>query len=619
MATKVQIVLEEQRKAAGEITKVTREVQLLEQTAAGANRQTELLGASIGNRLPKAGLAAAGGVAKFNQSLAASRQGMQAVRQLGTVLGFQMFPQLTGAVLAGTSALSGLRLGALAAGVSLGALTGGVAALVAAIALAMPVIRAYRKELDTTADNKRLEENNRKRLKDVRERISLMERERKLTASQASDFRWMIEQAFFNTTSPSLAGQNDLLTFLEAQLGVSQIAKLGQAEAQKSVTELQKLTRDLELSNLRGSEKMREEARRTYDERMAFIGLERTAIEENSQGLTPDEQMAARRAVWAAAKAALTEYNLALAEADEAVNKLMASERAIQEKAVADRMSQAASGQRQLAQLIGGIQDQRLGRVIGDPNANPNQIAAAERALAENQYAAELARLDDIVASDEEHWMAREELARAFSERLLEIERSREQAERQLRIQKLAAVQGIFGDLAHAARQFGSEGFVAYKALAVGEAIVATYLAATRALAELPTGFNYAAAAAVTAAGMGNVAAIIAQQPPGYARGGYTGPGGKYEPAGIVHRDEFVFPKEAVQRYGVAQLNRMAFSKPAPLLPGYAAGGLVSAAPAASNVHVDIREFRDRQDLRDWQARRNRQALVKDLRKNGFR
>jgi phage-related minor tail protein len=33
--------------------------------------------------------------------------------------------------------------------------------------------------------------------------------------------------------------------------------------------------------------------------------------------------------------------------------------------------------------------------------------------------------------------------------------------------------------------------------------------------------------------------------------GGYTGSGGKYEPAGVVHRGEFVFTKEATSRIGV--------------------------------------------------------------------
>jgi len=55
----------------------------------------------------------------------------------------------------------------------------------------------------------------------------------------------------------------------------------------------------------------------------------------------------------------------------------------------------------------------------------------------------------------------------------------------------------------------------------------------------------------------------------GFASGGYTGSGGKYEPAGVVHRGEFVFTKEATNRIGVGNLYRM--------MRGYATGGLVGS------------------------------------------
>ncbi|MFP7260170.1 phage tail tape measure protein [Citrobacter portucalensis] len=54
-----------------------------------------------------------------------------------------------------------------------------------------------------------------------------------------------------------------------------------------------------------------------------------------------------------------------------------------------------------------------------------------------------------------------------------------------------------------------------------------------------------------------------------FATGGFTGTGGKYEPAGIVHRGEFVFTKEATSRIGVGNLYR--------LMRGYADGGYVGA------------------------------------------
>lgn len=53
----------------------------------------------------------------------------------------------------------------------------------------------------------------------------------------------------------------------------------------------------------------------------------------------------------------------------------------------------------------------------------------------------------------------------------------------------------------------------------------------------------------------------------GFAKGGYTGSGGKYEPAGVVHKGEFVFTKEATSRIGTKNLYQM--------MRGYASGGSV--------------------------------------------
>ncbi|WP_274755683.1 phage tail tape measure protein [Actinotignum sanguinis] len=69
-----------------------------------------------------------------------------------------------------------------------------------------------------------------------------------------------------------------------------------------------------------------------------------------------------------------------------------------------------------------------------------------------------------------------------------------------------------------------------------------------------------------------------------YDKGGYTGLGGKYEPAGIVHRGEYVMPKETVERWGVRFME--AIHHGTLKLPGYARGGLVHAAPFAPSVRV---------------------------------
>lgn len=62
----------------------------------------------------------------------------------------------------------------------------------------------------------------------------------------------------------------------------------------------------------------------------------------------------------------------------------------------------------------------------------------------------------------------------------------------------------------------------------------------------------------------------------GWSDGGYTGSGGKYEPAGIVHKGEVVFSQADVQRHGgVERVESLR-------LRGYADGGIVGRAPLAA-------------------------------------
>ena len=88
----------------------------------------------------------------------------------------------------------------------------------------------------------------------------------------------------------------------------------------------------------------------------------------------------------------------------------------------------------------------------------------------------------------------------------------------------------------------------------------------------------------------------------GYANGGYTGDGGKYEPKGIVHGGEFVFTKEATKRIGTRNLYK--------LMRGYANGGIVggntyggaSTSTAGSqftfgDINVDINNGNDPKGL----------------------
>jgi len=116
-----------------------------------------------------------------------------------------------------------------------------------------------------------------------------------------------------------------------------------------------------------------------------------------------------------------------------------------------------------------------------------------------------------------------------------------------------------------------------YKAIASAQVLISTYGAATKAyeaaFLPLPTiaspAIGAAFAAAAIAQGLANLAAINGVQ---FAEGGFTGPGSKYQPAGIVHAGEYVAPQSVVNspqaQPHIAALEGMR--------KGYADGGFVT-------------------------------------------
>jgi lambda family phage tail tape measure protein len=107
-----------------------------------------------------------------------------------------------------------------------------------------------------------------------------------------------------------------------------------------------------------------------------------------------------------------------------------------------------------------------------------------------------------------------------------------------------------------------------------------------------------------------------------YANGGFTGVGGKYEPAGIVHKGEYVLNAAATKRMGVGRLNAINGG-------GYANGGLVGGGSAmGGNVTINIKNEAGGDGYQATaQARRNetgldidvmvKRVIANDLRNNG--
>lgn len=65
-----------------------------------------------------------------------------------------------------------------------------------------------------------------------------------------------------------------------------------------------------------------------------------------------------------------------------------------------------------------------------------------------------------------------------------------------------------------------------------------------------------------------------------WATGGYTGDGGKFTPAGIVHKGEYVLTKEATSRIGLDYLNYLNYGR-----RGFASGGGVAVPRVPSSNH----------------------------------
>lgn len=74
----------------------------------------------------------------------------------------------------------------------------------------------------------------------------------------------------------------------------------------------------------------------------------------------------------------------------------------------------------------------------------------------------------------------------------------------------------------------------------------------------------------------------------GFDEGGFTGQGGKYTPAGIVHKGEYVFTKEAVSRLGVDYLDQLNYQRKAKS-QGYANGGSVGGYAPSTPMNANNR------------------------------
>ncbi|MBV6594516.1 tape measure protein [Acinetobacter baumannii] len=157
----------------------------------------------------------------------------------------------------------------------------------------------------------------------------------------------------------------------------------------------------------------------------------------------------------------------------------------------------------------------------------------------------------------------------------------------------------------------------AYAIAAAGIAIQQNIAAASKA------GFprNIPLIAGAVAQGASIIANIRAIKDQGFADGGYTGSGGKYEPAGIVHKGEVVWSQEDIRRWGGVGLveNMRKSANPEAFINNHAINN-TSAENVFNRSFLSSKAFNDNQTISNIfnQPIRENQIITKGFATCGF-
>jgi hypothetical protein len=181
----------------------------------------------------------------------------------------------------------------------------------------------------------------------------------------------------------------------------------------------------------------------------------------------------------------------------------------------------------------------------------------------QNQFIEELKTVDFTEKQKQEHYIQTAQLQATLAKE-----------DRLRRLAEAEAILNLAGTVSGSLSQLAKEGSEEQKALALTGIAFDTASALAGGIAasqDIPYPGNLAAMASTVAAIIAAIAeaeAVIS----GYADGGWTGPGGKYDVAGVVHADEYVVPK-SVNNMPQAQPYLAALER---MRGGYADGGFVT-------------------------------------------
>ena len=196
----------------------------------------------------------------------------------------------------------------------------------------------------------------------------------------------------------------------------------------------------------------------------------------------------------------------------------------------------------------------------------------------ENQRTRDLALLDAMQDSNGQKLLAEEDYQQKRQQIIDKYDLERQKKEADYYTQSTQMMSSAFDTMAGVMKNAAGQQSAAYKAMfavskafAIAEASIKLSQAISQAMAD-PTALTpvqkFANMAAIASAGANLVSQITSI---GFSGGGYTGDGGKYVPAGIVHKGEYVITKEATARLGKGYLDYLNYGK-----RGFANGGGVA-------------------------------------------
>lgn len=213
------------------------------------------------------------------------------------------------------------------------------------------------------------------------------------------------------------------------------------------------------------------------------------------------------------------------------------------------------------------LEQQRFSRYDASQQVFDAQIGQVEQAAQDPN-----ANMEELAAQREAIWQA-------HHDRMAAIESDYQASSYSLQLgygqQVTGALSGMFGAMLGESSSAYRALYTAQQSFALAQAGMNVWKSASDAYANEPgTVWQKMGAAALATIESGTFVTMIqAATPKGFASGGYTGHGGKYEPAGVVHKGEGVLTQEEVKALGGPQgFEDLRKS----IRRGYATGGLVT-------------------------------------------